>query len=48
MRRYLISIYLHNGMHSRCSGSFANDWDAIDAMTTIFFNAQSIRVRRLA
>ena len=47
MRRYLITIFMHGGSRSRYSGSFASDWDAIDFMTTIFFKAQSIRVRRL-
>lgn len=46
MRNYLITIYMHDGMKCCCKGQFANDWDAIDAMTTVFFNAQSIRVRR--
>ena len=53
MRNYLSTIYLHDASqrHSSkicCQGRFANDWDAIDAMTSAFFNAQSIRVRRLA
>lgn len=48
MRNYLITIYLHGGAFGHCRGSFATDWDAIDAMTTAFSDAQSIRVRRLA
>ena len=48
MRDYLIHIYLHDGTHGRCRGQFANGWEAIDAMTSAFFDAQSIRVRRIS
>ena len=47
MRNYLITIYMHGGSYGHCRGRFASDWDAIDAMTNAFFNAQSIRARRL-
>lgn len=48
MRNYLITIYMHDGSYGHCRGQFATDWCAIDAMTDAFFDAQSIRVRRLA
>lgn len=47
MRNYLITICFHGGGGCRCTGQFATDWDAIDAMTDAFFDAQWIRARRL-
>lgn len=47
MRDYLITICFHGGGYGRCRGRFASDWDAIDAMTDVFFDAQWIRARRV-
>lgn len=48
MRNYLITICFHGGGYGHCLGQFATDWDAIDAMTSVFFDAQSIRARRVS
>lgn len=48
MRNYLITICFHGGGYGRCRGQFASDWDAIDAMTDVFFDAQWIRAKRLS
>lgn len=47
MRRYLITIVMPDGSRGQCKGLFCNDWDAIEAMQTAFFDARSITPRRL-
>ena len=47
MRNYLITIYLHGGAFGHCRGSFATDWDAIDAMFDAFHDARRITAKRL-
>lgn len=47
MRSYLITIVMHDGSRGRCRGLFTSDWEAIDAVTTAFFDARSIFPRRL-
>lgn len=47
MNKYLITIFMHDGSCGRCKGTFATDWDAIEAVSTAFFEAKSIRTRRL-
>lgn len=48
VRNYLITICFHGGGYGRYRGQFASDWDAIDAMTDAFFNAQWICARRVS
>mgnify|MGYP003608700638 CR=1 FL=1 len=48
MHKYLITIFMHDGSAGRCKGLFATDWDAIDAVLAAFFDAKSIRCRRLS
>jgi hypothetical protein len=48
MRKYLITIVMHDGSHGTCRGVFANDWAALDCAMTAFHDARCIAARRLA
>lgn len=46
MKKYLITIVMHDGSYGCCHGVFANDWAAIDAMLDAFHDAARITARR--
>lgn len=48
MKSYLITIFMHGGSYGQCWGQFLTDWDALDAVSGAFFDAKSIRMRRLS